>query len=71
MKGLAIFMITTYISVNQSIFSVLEPGKSCIASYYRPFSMNIKIKIIRLIPSFIGPGAGLRSLGFNIAGFIL
>ena len=32
----------------EPVFSHTE--KSCIPSYYRQFSMNIKIKVIKLIP---------------------
>ena len=41
---------------NQLISARLEPvpRKSCVASYYRQFPMNIKIKITKLIPVLFG-----------------
>ncbi len=35
---------------------ISQTEKSCIASNYRQFSTNIKIKIIKLIPVFLSPG---------------
>ncbi len=63
------------------LFGGLEPilshtEKSCITSYYKQFSTNIKIKIIRLIPVLSGRVSrrdnkavfNLKILHFNIRG---
>ncbi len=51
----------------ESVLSQTE--KSCIASNYRQFSTNIKIKIIKLKPSFVSPS--LRPLAADKTGFNL
>ena len=52
---------------NRFISAVLQPvlshtEKSCKASYYRQFSINIKIKIIKLIPVLLAQAFGLSWL---------
>ena len=59
---------------NRLLSAGLEPvlsltEKSCVASNYRQFSTNIKIKIIKLKPSFVSPG--LRPLAADKTGFNL
>ncbi len=56
---------------NRLLSSGLEPilSQSCIASNYRQFYTNIKIKIIKLKPSFVSPG--LRPLAADKTGFNL
>ena len=57
---------------NRLLSAGLEPvlsqtEKACIASNYRQFSTNIKIKIIKLKPSFVsreGPKARADKTGF-------
>ena len=59
---------------NRLISTGLEPvlshiEKSCIASYYRQFSMNNKIKILKIIPVLVNPD--LLSIRATITGFRL
>ena len=59
---------------NRLLSAGLEPvlsktEKACIASNYRQFSTNIKIKIIKLKPSFVSPSLrppAADKTGFNL-----
>ena len=52
-----------------TIHWISQTEKACIASNYRQFSTSIKIKIIKLKPSFVSPG--LRLLAADKTGFNL
>ena len=57
--------------LNRLISAGLEPvlshtEKACIASYYKQFSTNIKIEIIKLKPVLLAWAFGANQTGFNL-----